>query len=88
MRFLTVKSGVPSRAYAVVAKETEVPAPSVAIPVTFKFPLTAKSPPTVKLALAFDTLAALNALYATPSRTSPFCAPPFNTAKVDPSEEV
>ena len=46
MRFLTVKSGVPSRAYAVVAKETEVPAPSVAIPVTFKFPLTAKSPPT------------------------------------------
>ena len=46
VRFLTVKSGVPSRAYAVVAKETEVPAPSVAIPVTFKFPLTAKSPPT------------------------------------------
>ena len=37
---------------------------------------------------AFDTLAALNALYATPSRTSPFCAPPFNTVKVDPSEEV
>ena len=83
--FLTEISGVPSRAYAVVAKETEVPAatdPKLADPVTVYLP------PTLKFPGALSIVAALNALYATASITSPFSAPPFNIEKFDPSVEV
>ena len=85
VRFLTATSGVPLRANAVVAKETDVPA--AIAPLKVVVPFTVKFPETVR----FDALvtdAALNALYATPSITSPSAAPPFNTEKVDPSVEV
>ena len=75
-------SGVPLRANAVVAKETDVPAPA-----KVEDPSTVRSPETVRFD-ALVTVAALNALYATPSITSPLVAPPFNTEKVDPSVEV
>ena len=79
---LTVTSGVPSRLYAVVAKETDVPAlTKVADPFTVKFPETVRS-------AALVIVAALNALYATPSITSPEVTPPPTIEKVDPSVEV
>ena len=64
-------SGLPLRLNAVVAKETDVPAPSVEVPFTVKFPETVRS------AAVETTAAALNALYATASMTSPSSAPPF-----------
>ena len=79
VKFLTVMSGVPSRLNAVVAKETELPAATDP---------NDNSPVTLKLPGALLTEAALNALYATASITSPFVAPPPKTANVDPSEEV
>ncbi len=55
-----------------VAKATVVPAPKkVEVPFTVKFPETVKS------AAVETTAAALNALYATASMTSPSSAPPF-----------
>ena len=79
---LTAMFGVPARLYDVVAKATDVPAPAkVADPFTVKFPETVRS-------AALVTVAALNALYAIPSITSPLVTPPFNIEKVDPSVEV
>ena len=77
----TAMFGVLARLNAVVAKATDVPAPSVEVPFTVKFPETVKS-------AALETAAALNALYATASITSPFCAPPANIEKVDPFVDV
>ena len=75
-------SGLPLRLNAVVANDTDVPAPAkVADPFTVKFPETVRSD-------ALVTVAALNALNATASRTSPSDAPPFNIENVEPSEEV
>jgi hypothetical protein len=82
---LTVTSGVPLRANAVVAKETDVPAATA--PLKVVVPFTVRSPETVRVD-ALVTVAALNALYATASITSPFSTPPFNTENVDPSVDV
>ena len=73
---------IPERLNAVVAKATDVPAPKKdEVPFTVKFPETVRS-------AALVTVAALNALYATASITSPLSAPPFKTENVDPSVDV
>ena len=96
----TVMSGVPPKLNAVFANATVVPAPRVAIPVTFillnvvppvtlKDPSSVVLPDTLKLPVISPTVAAaLNALYATASTVLPALTPPCNTSNVDPSVAV
>ena len=76
--FLIVKSGVPERPVAspVTSPVTSPTTPPVAViaPVNADVPLTVKLLPTVKFPPALVTFAALNALNATTSRTSPLTA--------------
>ena len=61
--------------------------PTALISVAVVSPVTVKSCPTVKFPVELSTVATLNALYATHSRTSPFAAA-STRATVDPSVAV
>ena len=77
---------VPPAPAAEILMSTVVPLSANVFPVPTKFKVFACVDIGVPAELIPTVaVAALNALYATPSITSPLVAPPFNIEKVDPS---